>query len=142
LCWKAIAIAVKAHAGQTDKAGMPYILHPLRVMMKMASVTEMIVAVLHDVVEDSDWTIEQLRAEGFAEDVLQALDLLTKRSGEVYEAFIQRVKALPISVAVKLGDLEDNMDTKRLRCVTEEDKVRLEKYRRAWSELGGARPIE
>ncbi len=135
---KAIAIAVQAHAGQTDKAGMPYILHPLRVMMKMTSVTEMIVAVLHDVVEDSEWTIEQLRAEGFAEDVLAALDLLTKRTGEVYEAFIQRAKAHPLSCAVKLADLEDNMNAKRLRNVTEEDRERLEKYRRAWKDLNGS----
>jgi (p)ppGpp synthase/HD superfamily hydrolase len=135
---KALAIAVQAHNGQTDKAGMPYILHPLRVMMKMASVTEMIVAVLHDVVEDTDWTIEMLRAEGFAEDVLTALDLLTKRTGEAYETFIQRVKALPLSIAVKLADLEDNMDARRLRNVTEEDRERLEKYRRAWRELNGS----
>jgi (p)ppGpp synthase/HD superfamily hydrolase len=135
---KAIAIAMQAHAGQTDKAGMPYILHPLRVMMKMTSVTEMIVAVLHDVVEDSEWTIDQLRAEGFAEEVLAALDLLTKRTGEAYEAFIQRAKALPLSCAVKLADLEDNMDAKRLRNVTEEDRERLEKYRRAWKELNGS----
>jgi len=134
---KALLIAVQAHANQTDKAGMPYILHPLRVMMKMESVPEIIVAILHDVVEDSDWTIEQLKAEGFAEDILDALDLLTKRKSEAYDEFIQWAKRTDLSRKVKLADLEDNMDTSRLRSITEEDMKRLEKYKRAWKELNG-----
>ncbi len=132
---KALLIAVQAHAGQMDKADMPYILHPLRVMMKMSSVLEMIVAILHDVIEDSDWTIEQLRAEGFGEDILMALDLLTKRKCEEYEEFILRAKQNELSRKVKLADLEDNMDMKRMTKLEQKDIERLEKYHRSWQVL-------
>jgi len=91
---KAIRIAAQAHEGQRDKAGAPYILHPLRVMMKMATEAEQITAVLHDVVEDTDWTMERLRQEGFLGEILAALDCLTRKNGEEYEKFIEPIAKL------------------------------------------------
>ena len=128
---KAIRIAAQAHEGQRDKAGAPYILHPLRVMMKMATEVEQITAVLHDVVEDTDWTMERLRQEGFLGEILAALDCLTRKNGEEYEKFIERVKRNPLAVKIKIADLEDNLDVSRLKEVTEADAERLEKYKQA-----------
>jgi len=133
---KAIGIAAKAHAGQKDKFGGPYILHPLRLMMRMNSEEEMIISVLHDVVEDTAWTIDTLRSEGFPEQVLSALDHLTrKKHEETYEEFIQRAKKNPLARKIKLADLEDNMDMKRITELKEKDLKRLEKYHRSWLEL-------
>jgi len=132
---KAILIAAQAHLGQRDKAGAPYILHPLRMMMRMESESAMIAAVLHDVVEDSDWTLEQLRGEGFSEEVLQAVDCLTSRGGETYDEFIARAQANPIARQVKIADLEDNMNVKRIGEITPKDLERIEKYHRAWRAL-------
>jgi (p)ppGpp synthase/HD superfamily hydrolase len=131
----AIALAVEAHRGQRDKAGKTYILHPLRVMMRLETETERMVAVLHDVVEDSSWTLERLREAGYPEEVLGALDRLTKRKGETYEAFIERVLPHPLARRVKLADLEDNLDVRRLPSVTEKDAQRLARYRAAWARL-------
>jgi (p)ppGpp synthase/HD superfamily hydrolase len=128
---KAIAIAVQAHGGQFDKSGAPYILHPLRVMFGVSSETERIVAVLHDVVEDSDWTLEQLRAEGFSEPVLAALDCVTKRENEDYFDFIARIKVNQLAITVKISDLHDNMNLARIPDPTEKDLQRLEKYKKA-----------
>jgi (p)ppGpp synthase/HD superfamily hydrolase len=132
---RAILIAAQAHLGQRDKAGAPYILHPLRMMMRMESEPAMIAAVLHDVVEDSEWTLEQLRGEGFSEDVLQAVDCLTSREGETYDEFIARVRASAIARRVKIADLEDNMNVKRIGEITPKDLARIEKYHRAWRAL-------
>jgi (p)ppGpp synthase/HD superfamily hydrolase len=129
---RAILIAAQAHLGQRDKAGTPYILHPLRMMMRMESDAAMIAAVLHDVVEDSEWTHEQLRGEGFSEEVLLAVDCLTHRDGETYDEFIARVRANTIAIQVKIADLEDNMNVKRLGEMTPKDMARIEKYHRAW----------
>ncbi|WNG42442.1 GTP pyrophosphokinase [Archangium violaceum] len=131
----AIALAVEAHRGQRDKAGQTYILHPLRVMFRLETETERMVAVLHDVVEDSPWTLERLRELGYPEEVLGALDCLTKREGETYEAFIERVRPHPLARRVKLADLEDNMDVRRLAAVTSKDAERLARYRAAWARL-------
>ena len=128
---KAIRIAAQAHEGQRDKAGAPYILHPLRVMMKMATEAEQITAVLHDVVEDTDWTMEGLQDEGFHGEILAALDCLTRRDSEEYGDFIKRVKLNPLAVKVKIADFEDNMDGSRLKEVTEADATRFEKYKLA-----------
>ena len=132
---KAIQCAVKAHAGQKDKAGAPYILHPLRIMMKMDSQAGMIAAMLHDVVEDSSVTLADLRAEGFSEEVIAAVDHLTRREGEAYEIFINRLRHNPLAVKVKLADLEDNMDIRRIEYVTEHDIDRLQKYQTAREKL-------
>lgn len=136
---RAIAIAVEAHAGQSDKAGNPYILHPLRVMFAQNTIGAMIVGVLHDVVEDSAWTFDRLRAEGYNEDVLAALDRVTKRDGENYDDFISRSSGHPISRAVKLADLMDNMDVTRLNVITAKDEARLAKYRAAHARLESLR---
>ncbi len=132
---KAIAIAAQAHQEQRDKAGAPYILHPLRLMLRMHSETEMMVAILHDVVEDTDWTLDKLRQAGFAEEVVQAVECLTHRDHETYEEFIARVRTNAIASKVKLADLEDNMDMRRLSALTEQDTQRLRKYHRAWLAL-------
>lgn len=134
---RAISIAVEAHRGQQDRNGAPYILHPLRMMCCVATEAEKVVAVLHDVVEDTDWTFEDLKREGFDDGTLKALDCLTKREGEDYEDFIQRSAKNSLAHRVKIADLEDNMDVRRLKRVTEKDRERLEKYLRAWRELQG-----
>ena len=129
---RAIAIAAEAHAGQTDKAGAPYILHPLRMMMDLTSAEERIVAVLHDVCEDCPgWTFERLRGEGFSEEIIAALDSVTKREGEAYEEFALRAAANPIGRRVKLADLRDNSDLSRITNPSVEDHERIAKYARA-----------
>lgn len=134
----AIALAVKAHQGQVDKAGQVYILHPLRVMFAVDDDdTARMVAVLHDVVEDSDISFEDLRAMGYAEAVLSALDCLTRRDDESYMEFVQRAKLNPIARQVKLADMEDNMDVRRLTQITDKDRERLNRYRNAWKFLKG-----
>jgi (p)ppGpp synthase/HD superfamily hydrolase len=137
---RAIVIAAEAHAGQFDKGGAPYILHPLRVMLSMDSIEERIVAVLHDVIEDTSWTLERLRAEGFSDDVLQALDALTRRAEESYDSFVQRVGRNPLARSVKLADLVDNCNLRRIAAPTQRDRARLERYRRAIEQLGGLAP--
>jgi (p)ppGpp synthase/HD superfamily hydrolase len=134
---RAVEIAAQAHRGQRDKSGKPYLLHPLRLMLRMEDETEMIAAILHDVVEDSPWTIEELRAEGFSALALEAVDCLTHREPESYEVYVKRVKSNPIARRVKLADLEDNMNLRRLSKVTNSDLSRLEKYHRAWLALTG-----
>ena len=133
---RAKAIATSAHEGQVDKAGKPYIDHPIRVMNMGKTVEEKIAGVLHDVVEDSDWTFEMLEKEGIPKDVLDALRCVTKLSeDEDYDHFIERVKTNPLAVKVKLNDLKDNMDITRLGEVTEKDLARLNKYIRAYRQL-------
>jgi hypothetical protein len=139
---RAIAIATEAHAGQVDKAGSPYIDHPLRVMRAQNSDLARIVAVLHDVVEDCDgWTFERLEAEGFKPAVIEALRLVTKIEGEAYEDFVRRAAGNSISRAVKIADLEDNMDVSRLPILTDKDHERLEKYQKAMATLQSGFPI-
>jgi GTP diphosphokinase / guanosine-3',5'-bis(diphosphate) 3'-diphosphatase len=127
---RAIAIAAEAHAGQTDKAGEHYILHPLRVMLSMDTDVERIVAVLHDVVEDSGITLEDLRKEGFAEDAVAAIDALTQRDGESKMDAAARAKANPLALRVKLADNADNQDMIRISNPTEKDFDRIDEYRR------------
>jgi len=131
----AILLAVEAHRGQKDKAGVPYILHPLRMAFKMQTETEMIVAVLHDVIEDTAVSLANLRQAGFPSAVLEALDCLTRRENESYDAFIARVKENPLARKVKMVDLEDNLDIRRLKHLTESDLKRLQKYLRAWKTI-------
>lgn len=135
---RAIEIATEAHRGQFDKAGNSYIGHPLRVMAAGKTVEEKIVGVLHDVVEDSDWTFERLTEEGFSAEVIAALRCVTKLSeDEPYDKFIARVKRNPLAVAVKLNDLSDNMDIRRLPYISDKDVKRLKKYLRAYKQLTG-----
>ena len=126
---RAIAIAAEAHAGQVDKAGEPYILHPLRVMMRleMRSNEARIVAVLHDVVEDCPgWSFSRLQDdEGFNSAIVAAIDSVTKREGEDYTAFIARARLGDISREVKRCDLLDNMAPERLKLLPKEQAERL-----------------
>ncbi len=134
---RAIALAAEAHAGQVDKAGAPYILHPLRMMLALREADERIVAVLHDVCEDCPgWDFARLRGEGFSERVVRALDAVTKRNGESYEDFVRRAAADPVGRAVKLADLHDNCDLSRIAAPTARDLARVEKYRRAIAAIG------
>ena len=133
---RAKEIAKAAHEGQVDKAGKPYIEHPMRVMKMGKTVEEKIAGVLHDVVEDSEWTFEMLEKEGIPKDVMDALRCVTKLSeDEDYDHFIARVKTNPLAIKVKLNDLKDNMDITRLDQVTEKDLARLNKYIRAYKQL-------
>ncbi|WP_247268810.1 MULTISPECIES: HD domain-containing protein [Pseudomonas] len=132
---RAIALAATAHAGQLDKGGAPYILHPLKVMLRMSSLEERIVAVLHDVVEDCGISLDDLRKEGFSEEVLSAIESVTKMPGESYEDFVERAAQNPIGRVVKLADLEENSDLSRIASPSWEDLERVEKYRRAIGRL-------
>lgn len=124
----ALMVANRAHSGQFDKGGQPYIRHPMRVSAAMHSDDERIVALLHDVVEDSDITLGDLRRDGFSDAVVDAVDALTRRRHEVYSAYILRVAANPLAVAVKVADLADNMDLSRIPNPQPRDYARLGKY--------------
>ena len=128
---RAIEIAARTHAGQVDKGGAPYILHPLRVMLRVAPGAQQIVAVLHDVVEDSDVTFEDLEREGFAAEVISGLRAVTKVEGESYEDFVARAARDPVGKAVKLADLMENSDLSRIAEPSQKDLERVEKYGRA-----------
>lgn len=137
---RAIIIAATAHAGIVDKANAPYILHPLRLMLAMPDEISSIVAVLHDVVEDSKppnrWGFAELRAEGFSEEILAALDCVTRRNEESYEEFIDRCLPNPRARRVKIADLIDNLDIKRLgRELTDKDVQRIRRYQNALARL-------
>ena len=126
---KAISIAALAHAGQKDKAGQPYILHPISVMIRVESDSERIAAVLHDVVEDTPVTFEDLRAEGFTEEVVAAVEALTKSDGESRLDAAKRAAKNPIALRVKLADNAENMNMSRIPQPTEKDMKRLEEYK-------------
>ncbi len=130
-----IAFAVEAHRGQTDKVGDPYILHPLRMMSRLQGTHVRMAALLHDVVEDTGHSLDELRTRGVPEPVLAAVDCLTKRDGESYDQFLDRVLTSTIAKKVKLADLEDNMEVRRLSEVSEGSRERLNKYINAWKRL-------
>ncbi len=134
---RAIEIATEAHRGQLDKTGNDYIGHPLRVMAAGKTTEEKIVGALHDVIEDSDWNFEQLSVEGFSTEVMDALRCLTHNPREPYDCYIARVKGNPLATAVKLNDLSDNMDIRRLPYLSDKDVKRLKKYLRAYKQLTG-----
>jgi (p)ppGpp synthase/HD superfamily hydrolase len=131
----AIALATEAHRGQRGKAGQPYFLHVLRVMFRLDSDMERVVGVLHDVVEDTGRSFDDLRRLGYSEEVLAALECVTKRESESYEQFVERAGSNPVARRVKLADLEDNMDLRRLPAVGEKDLERLGRYVTAWRRL-------
>ena len=132
----ALTLALDAHRGQTDKYDQPYIMHVLGVMGRCRTVEEKIVALLHDVVEDTDHTFEDLRQLGITERIITAVDCLSRRRGESYDHFVDRIAPNPLARAVKLADLEDNMDVRRSnRTMKDKDAERMEKYRKAWQKL-------
>ena len=120
-------IAYKAHEGQTDKAGVPYIFHPIHIAEQMDSEESCVVALLHDVVEDSDITLEIL-SKYFNDDIIAALRVLTKKENDDYVMYIKRVKTNKLATKVKIKDLEHNKDLTRLDEVTDRDKKRSMKY--------------
>lgn len=133
---RAIAIAAEAHAGQIDKGGEPYILHPIRVMLRLETEGDRIVGVLHDLIEDCPgWTAARLRKEGSQDEVVAAIVTLTRMAGESYEAFIVRVGKNPIARRVKLADLAENGDLSRIPDPSSRDLERTAKYERAAAAL-------
>lgn len=128
---RAILIAVNAHRGQLDKQGLPYVLHPLRVMLKQKDPDARVAAVLHDVVEDTEVTLEELTEAGFSAEALEAVKLLTHAKNVPYLDYVKALAANPIARQVKLADLEDNLDPSRILDITAKDLARLEKYREA-----------
>ncbi|KXB70846.1 HD domain-containing protein [Peptoniphilus sp. DNF00840] len=126
---RAFFIAARAHKGQRDKGGKPYIFHPLNVSLNVKGKDEKIVALLHDVIEDTSYTIDDLKF--LTEDQREALLLLTHDKDKPYMTYIEAIKKNKIASRVKLADLDQNMKLKRLKTVTEKDLERLEKYKRA-----------
>ena len=133
---RAIEIAVSAHKDQVDKGGNPYILHPLRVMMSLETNEERIVGVLHDVIEDSEWTPEDLAKEGFSEEIIVAIGSVTKTDSEHgteegYFRFVERAKQNPIGAKVKIADLRDNLDVSRIPTLDKAALERINKYKKS-----------
>ncbi len=129
---KSLSIAIRAYAGKLDKAGSEYIKHPLRIMAKMKTDAEMSVALLHDVIEDSEITADELLSEGIPEDVVDAIICLTKIDNESYQDFIVRVKSNELAVKIKIADIEDNINVLRLKLLRDTDLDRVKKYHSAW----------
>ena len=127
----AFEIAKYAHAGQTDKAGLDYILHPLQVAAEMTTDEEKAVALLHDIIEDTDVTANELLAKGLPDNVVEAVKALTKKHNQNYAAYLAGVKKNRLATAVKLADLKHNSDLSRLEKITQKDRERAEKYRKA-----------
>lgn len=132
---KAIEMAAKEHGSVMNKDGSPYILHPLRLMMKAEGYADKIVAILHDTLEDTPLTVECLEDEGFPAEIINAIEAITKREGEDYEAFIERIALNSLAVRVKLLDLYDNIDVTRLPELGDRELERTAKYHRAIKRL-------
>ncbi|MCH2014582.1 guanosine-3',5'-bis(diphosphate) 3'-pyrophosphohydrolase [Acinetobacter ursingii] len=127
---KAIALATKKHAGQLEKAGQPYILHPLRLMLNVENMDQKMVAVMHDLLEDTDTTIVDLITLGFSQNVIDAVVALTKKEGESRLDAAKRIVKNSLARTVKLADLADNMDLSRIKSPTQRDFMRLEEYKK------------
>ncbi len=132
---RALEIAAAAHAGQQDKAGQPYILHPIRVMLNVNTLDERIAAVLHDTVEDTPITFDDLADAGFSSDIINAVQALTKMDGETRIDAAKRAVQNKIARQVKLADVADNMDLSRIPNPTSQDYARLEEYQRVFQIL-------
>ena len=128
---KAMKFCFKAHKDQVDKSGMPYVFHPFHVAEQMTDEATTIVALLHDVVEDTDYTLEDIAAEGFGKEILEAVALMTHEDDVPYLDYVAKLKENPIARAVKLADLAHNSDLSRIGEIDEETKQRLEKYKKA-----------
>lgn len=133
----AILIATNAHSGQFDKGGMPYILHPLKVMHYTKSQDEVVqvVAVLHDVIEDTNVTYKDLLNQGICQEAIDAIKCLTKQPGQTYDEYKELVKSNKTAIKVKMADLRHNSDIRRLKGVTEKDIARVSKYHQFYLEL-------
>ena len=131
----AVIIAAQAHQGQKDRYGVNYILHPLRVMLRFESETEMIVAILHDVIEKTEWTLEKLREQGFNDTVLKAVNLLTRQDEQPYMEYIEKLRGNRIARKVKIADIEDNMNPRRMDTLSDENLEKLARLHKAWKIL-------
>ncbi|SHO59172.1 GTP pyrophosphokinase [Vibrio quintilis] len=131
----AIQIATQAHSGQIDKAGQPYVLHPLRVMFQFDSEKERIVAVLHDVIEDSDMSLSEIKCCGFSDEITEALDCLSRKQAESYDDFIDRILTNKLACIIKIEDIKDNLNVTRLNKLQEKDLKRIYKYHQALGRL-------
>ncbi len=130
---KAIRIAIEAHKGQTDKYGVPYIGHVMRVMEAGQTESEKIVGALHDLIEDTEWTLDDLAREGFPDRILQAVEAMTRdKEKEPYDRYLDRLRKNPLAVRVKLNDLTDNMDIRRIPYWDESRVEKLKKYHKAY----------
>lgn len=132
---RAMQIAIRAHMGQKDKAGRDYVMHPIRVAERCKDPRAKIVALLHDTIEDTPVTAEYLRGEGFPEEIILGVLSVTKHDEEEYDDFVARTAENAIGREVKIADLEDNMDIRRLKEINDKDVERLRKYLRAWQYL-------
>jgi len=128
---KAMKLCFQAHKNQTDKSGIPYVFHPIHLAEQMTDEDTTVVALLHDVVEDTDYTLDDLAAMGFSRNVIEALNLMTHRKGVPYMDYVAKIKDNPIARAVKLADLAHNSDLTRLDTVDEKARARVEKYAQA-----------
>ena len=127
----ALKLCFEAHKDQIDKSGMPYVFHPFHLAEQMADENTTIVALLHDVIEDTEYTLDDLRNFGFAEDVLSAISLMTHADDVPYMEYVVKIKTNPIAKAVKLADLKHNSDMSRLDRITQTDEERAKKYKQA-----------
>ena len=132
---RALKLCFEAHKDQTDKSGMPYVFHPFHLAEQMETEETTVVALLHDVAEDTDYTLEALKGMGFGEAVMDALALLTHDDAVEYMDYVRAIKENPIAKAVKLADLRHNSDISRLDVVDEKALARREKYRQAMTLL-------
>ena len=128
---KALALALRAHQGQMDKSGLPYILHPIRLMMRVEDPQAKVVALLHDVLEDSDMTENDLQNAGFDKQIIEAVVCLTKTPSIDYMEYIRRIKKNSLATQVKLVDLEDNLNANRLKEIEQKDCERMARYLQA-----------
>ena len=127
----ALKLCFEAHKDQIDKSGMPYVFHPFHLGEQMANENTTIVALLHDVIEDAEYTLDDLRKFGFAEDVLSAISLMTHADDVPYMEYVVKIKTNLIAKAVKLADLKHNSDMSRLDRITQTDEERVKKYKQA-----------
>lgn len=128
---KALKLCFNAHKDQLDKSGVPYVFHPFHLADKMNDENTTIVALLHDIVEDTDYTLKDLREMGFNEEVLGAIELMTHGDDVPYMDYVAKIKENPIAKKVKLADLRHNSDITRLDTITQKDLDRAEKYKKA-----------
>ena len=140
----AIILATNAHRGQKDRNDEPYIMHPVRVMSQLRGCDERMVGILHDVIEDTDVTLDDLRNSGYPGYVVEAVDAISKRKDilEPYSHYIQRVKGNPLATHVKIADLRDNANLDRLPKVEAHDLIRLDRYNRALQFLIGRQNVD
>ncbi len=131
----ALNLALNAHTGQKDKAGQPYVLHPLRIMHQMDTDEERIVALLHDVIEDSQYSDKDLIRHGIPENIVNTVMILSKNENENYEAFINKISKNKLAVKIKKADIIDNLNLLRLQAINSKEIKRIKKYHKAWKAL-------